>query len=139
MSSSTVRRVDRVAAPDGLEEAHEHRPTSIAHAILITRRNRRSGSGLTACTGRGGGYLPPDGDAFTGPASFGFHFNCEDKGGINPPIGQLRIQLSYTDHGTNPLGDSFGIHGIVDKIDRCWNPWSVAVSSPRPNLAHQMS
>jgi hypothetical protein len=71
---------------------------------------------LTACTGRGGGQLPPKG-VFTGAASFGFSFSCEDKGGINPPTGQLRIELSYTDHGSNPIGSSFGIHGIVDTID----------------------
>ena len=72
---------------------------------------------LTACTGRGGGQLPPDGVVFKGPASFGFSFSCEDKGGVNPPTGQLRIQLSYTDHGSNPIGSSFSIHGIVDTID----------------------
>ena len=71
---------------------------------------------LTACTGRGGGQLPPQ-PGFTAPASFGFTFSCEDSGGLNPPAGQLRIQLSYTDHGSNPLGSSFSIHGIVDKID----------------------
>jgi hypothetical protein len=73
---------------------------------------------LTACTGRGGGQLPPDDLAFfKGPASFGFSFSCEDKGGLNPPTGQLRIQLAYTDHGSNPIGSSFSIHGIVDTID----------------------
>jgi hypothetical protein len=71
----------------------------------------------TACTGRGGGYLPPDGAVFTGPASFGFDFSCEDKGGPNPPTGQLDIQLAYTDHGTSPIGSPFSIHGIVDQID----------------------
>jgi hypothetical protein len=71
---------------------------------------------LTACTGRGGGQLPPEG-VFTGPASFGFSFSCEDKGGLNPPTGQLHILLSYNDKGSNPLGSSFGIHGIVDQID----------------------
>jgi hypothetical protein len=71
---------------------------------------------LTACTGRGGGQLPPA-VGFSGPASFGFDFSCEDSGGINPPTGQLRIQLSYTDHGTSLIGSSFSIHGIVDKID----------------------
>ena len=59
----------------------------------------------------------PQGPVFTGPASFGFSFSCEDSGGLNPPAGQLRIQLSYTDHGSNPIGSPFGIHGIVDKID----------------------
>jgi hypothetical protein len=71
---------------------------------------------LTACTGRGGGQLPPQA-GFTGPASFGFTFSCEDQGGINRQTGQLRIQLSYTDHGTSLLGSSFSIHGIVDTID----------------------
>ena len=72
---------------------------------------------LTACTGVGGGYLPPQSPVFTGPASFGFTFSCEDKGGINPPTGKLAIQLAYTDHGSNPLGAPFSIHGIVDKVD----------------------
>jgi hypothetical protein len=72
---------------------------------------------LTACTGRGGGQLPPDNLRFKAPASFGFSFSCEDKGGLNPSTGQLRIQLSYTDHGSNPLGTSFSIHGTVDTID----------------------
>jgi hypothetical protein len=73
---------------------------------------------LAACNGRGGGYLPPQSPAFTGPASFGFTFSCEDKGGLNPPTGQLRIELSYTDHGTSlVLGSPFSIHGIVDVID----------------------
>jgi hypothetical protein len=64
---------------------------------------------LTACTGRGGGQLPPDGVLFTGPASFGFSFSCEN--------GNLRIELSYTDHGGNPIGSSFSIHGTVDTLD----------------------
>jgi hypothetical protein len=95
-------------------------------SISLKRRLRRSLSlalvgtlavGLTACTGRGGGQLPADGVLFEGPASFGFSFSCEDKGGLNPPTGQLRIQLSYTDHGSNTLGSSFSIHGTVDEID----------------------
>jgi hypothetical protein len=75
---------------------------------------------LTACTGRGGGQLPPDGIVFTGPASFGFDFSCERSSrstSLNPPNGQLRIELAYIDHGTNPIGSSFAIHGIVDTID----------------------
>jgi hypothetical protein len=71
---------------------------------------------LAACTGRGGGQLPPSA-GFTGPASFGFSFSCEDKGGINPPAGRLHIELSYTDHGTNPIGSQFTIQGTVDQID----------------------
>ena len=71
---------------------------------------------LTACRGVGGGQLPPI-TGFAAPASFGFTFSCEDKGGLNPPTGQLRIELAYIDHGTNPLGSGFSIHGIVDQID----------------------
>jgi hypothetical protein len=64
---------------------------------------------LTACTGRGGGQLPPS-PGFTGPASFGFSFSCEN--------GQLRIQLSYNDHGSSVLlGSPFSIHGTVDQVD----------------------
>jgi hypothetical protein len=70
---------------------------------------------LTACTGKGGGYLPPS-VGFTGQAPFGFTFSCEDKGGINPPTGKLSIELAYADKGTNPIGSSFSIHGIVDTI-----------------------
>jgi hypothetical protein len=87
---------------------------------------------LTACTGRGGGYLPPGasvgtdvlpqalfgGTVFTGQAPFGFTFSCEDKGGLNPPTGQLAIELAYSDLGTSVLlGAPFSIHGIVDTID----------------------
>jgi hypothetical protein len=72
---------------------------------------------LAACTGRGGGQLPPDNVVFKAPASFGFSFSCEDRGGVNPPTGQLQIELSYSDHGSNPLGSSFSIHGTVDTID----------------------
>jgi len=72
---------------------------------------------VTACTATGGGQLPPTA-GFTGPASFGVNFSCEDKGGVNPPTGQLRTQLSYTEHGTYlPFGSPFTIHGIVDEID----------------------
>jgi hypothetical protein len=72
---------------------------------------------LTGCTGSGGGILPPD-TVFTGRATFGFHFSCKDKGGINPPTGQLRLQLTYTDHGTSPLlGSPFSIHGMADELD----------------------
>src|SRR5690349_1697502 len=71
---------------------------------------------LTACTGRGGGQLPPD-QGFSGSASFGFSFSCEDSGGINPQTGKLHIELSYNDKGTNPIGSAFGIHGIADQID----------------------
>jgi predicted small lipoprotein YifL len=87
---------------------------------------------LTACTGKGGGYLPPGpsagtdvfpqaqfpGTVFTGQAPFGFTFSCEDKGGLNPPTGKLAIERAYSDQGTSPfLAAPFSIHGIVDKID----------------------
>src|SRR4030095_11053585 len=74
---------------------------------------------LTACTGAGGGQLPPS-TGFTGPASFGFSFSCEDKGGINPPTGQLAIQLSYIDPGTNPIGSGVSIPRILGRsAERC--------------------
>jgi hypothetical protein len=84
---------------------------------------------LAACTGRGGGYLPPGaslgtdvlpqalfpGTVFTGQAPFGFDFSCQDAGGINPPTGKLAIQLAYGDQGTSVLlGAPFSIHGVVD-------------------------
>src|SRR4029453_10532277 len=73
---------------------------------------------LAACTGRGGGYLPPAPPAFNGPASLGFSFSCDDKGGINPPTGQLLIQLAYAEQGNYlAAGRPFGIHGVVDVID----------------------
>jgi hypothetical protein len=72
---------------------------------------------LTACTGRGGGQLPPQSPTFNGAASFGFSFSCEDSGGINPPTGQLRIELAYTERSTGLLTKPFGIHGVADVID----------------------
>ena len=37
---------------------------------------------------------------------------------MNPPTGQLRIELAYTEHGSYlPVGSPFSIHGIVDTID----------------------
>ena len=69
---------------------------------------------VAACTGRGGGQLPPA-PLFTGSASFGFSFSCES--------GELKIQLSYNDHGSNLLDppfsihSPFSIHGIVDQLD----------------------
>ena len=86
---------------------------------------------LTACTGRGGGYLPPGaslgtdvlpqaqfpGTVFSGQAPFGFTFSCQDSGGLNPPTGKLAIVLAYADQGTSLLlGAPFSIHGIVDTI-----------------------
>lgn len=66
---------------------------------------------LTACTGKGGGYLPPQAPTFTGEASFGFTFSCAK--------GDLKIELSYNEKGSSlgMLGSPFGIHGIVDRVD----------------------
>lgn len=69
------------------------------------------------CTARGGGQLPPDAVLFKGAASLGFSFSCQDSGGLNPPTGRLHIELSYGDKGSNPLGNAFSIHGIVDAVD----------------------
>jgi hypothetical protein len=92
---------------------------------------------LTACTGRGGGQLPPSA-GFTGAASFGFSFSCEDKGGLNPPTGKLAIQLSYTDHGSNPIGSSFSIHGIVDEIDPVLESEICIGQNPPPPPGNQL-
>jgi hypothetical protein len=95
---------------------------------------------LTACTGKGGGYLPPGasvgtGVMFTGQAAFGFTFSCEDKGGLNPPAGKLAIELAYNDKGTSQpvlLGGPFGIHGIVDRIDPVLESLHCAGQEPAP-------
>ncbi|GAA0813591.1 hypothetical protein [Spirilliplanes yamanashiensis] len=86
------------------------RSTSLAVAALLL-------AALAACNGRGGGHLPPQGPLYNGQASFGFTFSCQDRGGPNPPTGQLRTQLSYNDHGANPIGGPFGIHGTADALD----------------------
>jgi hypothetical protein len=73
-----------------------------------------------ACTGTGGGWLPPDGIAFAGKATLGFSFSCERSSNsvnTNPPAGRLKIELSYADQGTSPIGSPFGVHGTVDTID----------------------
>jgi hypothetical protein len=57
---------------------------------------------------------------YAGAASFGFTFSCERSSqstGTKAPAGRLKIELSYTDHGTNPLGAGFSVHGIVDTLD----------------------
>ena len=52
---------------------------------------------------------------------------------MNPPTGQLRIQLAYTDHGTSLLlGAPFSIHGIVDRIDPVLESRSVSVRTRPP-------
>ena len=49
---------------------------------------------LAACTGRGGGYLPPQSPVFTGQASFGFTFSCQK--------GELKIQLAILRQSQQP-------------------------------------
>jgi hypothetical protein len=90
---------------------------------------------LTACTGSGGGQLPPQSPEFMAPASFGFTFSCEDKGGINPPTGQLRIQLTYTDHSTNALlGSPFSIQGTADELDPALESMFCIGQDPPPGV-----
>jgi hypothetical protein len=62
---------------------------------------------LAGCTGRGGGVLAPT-LGFTGQATIGFSFTCEN--------GRLQLSLEYQDHATNPFGGPFSIHGVADKI-----------------------
>jgi hypothetical protein len=92
---------------------HVRRSLSVAAAGILA-------VALTACAGHGGGQLPPDGTVFTAPATFGFSFSCQRSSrstNLHPPTSRLRVQLAYRDHGSNPIGTSFGIHGIVDEID----------------------
>ena len=75
---------------------------------------------LAACTGRGGGWLPPDGLLYSGKAVVGFSFSCERSSrsvNTNPPTGRLKIELSYTDLGRSPIGTGFSIHAIADRLD----------------------
>jgi hypothetical protein len=92
-------------------------PYSRLRRVLLVAAAGLSAMSVTACTGRGGGQLPPDGIAFSGSASLGFSFSCQDNGGINPRTGQLHIELSYGDKGRSPIGSAFSIHGIADTID----------------------
>jgi hypothetical protein len=85
---------------------------------------------LAACTGRGGGYLPPQNPLFTGQASFGFTFSCEK--------GELQIELAYTDKGSNPIGSSFGIHGTVDTIDPVLESQICIGENPPPPPENQL-
>ncbi|HEY3259429.1 MAG TPA: hypothetical protein VGJ95_04055 [Pseudonocardiaceae bacterium] len=84
---------------------------------------------LAACTGRGGGQLPPSA-GFTGPASFGFSFSCEN--------GRLGIELSYTDQGSNPIGSSFSIHGTVDQLDPVVESATCIDHNPPPPPENQL-
>jgi hypothetical protein len=87
---------------------------------------------LTACTGRGGGYLAPDG-AFNGRAALGFTFSCEDSGGLNPRPGKLRIQLAYSEQGSGPsVKGPFSIHGTPDVIDPVLESMVCAGKNPPP-------
>jgi hypothetical protein len=88
---------------------------------------------LTACTGKGGGYLPPDGTVFTGQAAFGFTFSCQNR--------DLKIDLAYNDMGSNPIGSSFGIHGIVDKVDPVLeSQYCIGKNPPPPpNLPNELT
>lgn len=85
---------------------------------------------LAACTGRGGGQLPPDNVLYNGAASFGFSFRCEN--------GELRIQLSYTDHGSNPIGGPFSIHGTVDTMDPVLES-ALCIDSNPPPVPHELT
>ncbi len=64
--------------------------------------------------------VAPDGSLFSEQATLGFSFSCERSSAsynLHPPTGQLRIELSYSDHGSSPLGGPFSIHGEADTLD----------------------
>ena len=79
--------------------------------------------------------IPAPDTVFDGRANFGFNFSCEDKGGINPPTGQLRIQLTYTDHSTNALlGSPFSIQGTADQLDPVLESMFCIGQNPPPGV-----
>jgi hypothetical protein len=93
---------------------------------------------LTACTGKGGGYLPPGpsvgtGVLFTGQAAFGFTFSCARS--------NLDIELAYTDKGSSPISSPFGIHGIVDQVDPVLeSEFCIGENPPQPpNLPYELT
>jgi hypothetical protein len=112
-----VRTSARPLAPDSFGDTMKTGAPRLFRRSIVLAAAGSLAVMLTACTGSGGGQLPPQSPVFMAPASFGFTFSCEDKGGINPPTGQLRIQLTYTDHGSNPIGSSFSIQGTADELD----------------------
>ena len=85
---------------------------------------------LSACRGVGGGYLPSANPVFTGQASFGFTFSCQN--------GDLKIELAYNDKGSNPLGSSFGIKGTVDTIDPVLESQICIGENPPPPPENQL-
>ena len=89
---------------------------------------------LAGCTGRGGGSLPPDGIVFNERATFGFSFSCEDQSNSTQQSGRLRIQLEYADHGTNPLGGPFSIHGVADTLDPVLESMICIGQAPPPGV-----
>jgi hypothetical protein len=111
---------------------HLRRSLSVAAAGILA-------VALTACSGHGGGKLPPDGPVFTGPATFGFSFSCERSArslNLHPKPGRMRVQLNYHDHGSNPLGSSFGIHGIVEEMDPITESMICIADNPPPEPGH---
>ena len=92
---------------------------------------------LAACNGRGGGQLPAASPVFMAPASFGFDFSCERSSkstSPNAPAGRLRIQVAYVEHGANPLGSGFAIHGTVDIIDSVLESQICIGQNPPPGV-----
>jgi hypothetical protein len=104
-----------------LEDTDEDRRTFLPPAIYLTGRGWHPRYDADGVQGRWRRIPATRRRCVTGPASFGFTFSCERSSrstSPNPPTGQLRIQLAYTDHGTSLfLGSPFSIHGIVDTID----------------------
>ena len=64
---------------------------------------------LAACRGVGGGYLPPQ--------SRGSLARRRSASRSAARKVSCKIELSYNDKGSNPIGSSFGIHGTVDTLD----------------------
>lgn len=145
---TTCKRVSRITAAEWLSR----RAYRSARSRLRARRARRIGTAgfafallSTGCQARGGGWLSPNaayvGDpktgnatvyaTYSGKATFGFTFTCEDR--QNGKVA-VRAELEYKDEAlstfepfealrtlTNPAGKltlpSVALHGVTDLME----------------------
>ena len=106
------------------------RRISLLPAIYLIGRCLHPRFGADGVYGQGRRILAAQQPLFTGQASFGFTFSCQR--------GDLKIELAYTDKGSNPIGSSFGIHGIVDTIDPVLESQICIGENPPPPPENQL-
>ena len=106
------------SAPTSLEDTYEDRPASAISAVPVTRRVQHPGCGADGVHGPWRRTVAARRRAVHRPGVVRLQLQLRgQQASLNPPTGRLHIELSYTDHGSNPLGSSFSIHGTVDTID----------------------